>query len=262
MCACVVMRFKSLGSGSTGNATLVQTTGISSCNLLIDCGFGLKQMHAKLQQAGVQPQEISGIFITHEHGDHVGCVQALSTRYSIPVWMSAGTGAGINFDDSAGLLNLASDGQAIHLGPLEITPFTVPHDARAPLQLTCTDGKAKLGVLTDLGCATAHVLHHLKGAHALLLECNHDTDMLNASRYPGFLKQRVGGDHGHLSNDQAAGIARAVQQGKLRQVVAAHLSQQNNRPLLAGQALAQALSCTVDDIVVATAGEGSPWLDV
>ena len=256
------MRFKSLGSGSTGNATLVQTTGVSSCNLLIDCGFGLKQMQAKLEQAGVELQNISGIFITHEHGDHTGCVQALSARYSIPVWMSAGTCAEINFDDSAGLLSLASDGQAIHVGPLEITPFTVPHDARAPLQLTCTDGNAKFGVLTDLGHATDHVMHHLKGCHALLLECNHDTDMLNASSYPGFLKQRVGGDHGHLSNAQAAGIARSVQQGDLRRVVAAHLSQQNNRPALAGQALAQALSCNVDEIVVATANEGCRWLNV
>lgn len=257
------MRFKSLGSGSTGNATLVQTTGSSVCNLLIDCGFGLKQMQAKLEQAGVQPQDISGIFITHEHGDHTGCVQALSARYSIPVWMSAGTRAGIDFDDSARLLNLASDGQSIHVGSLQITPFTVPHDARAPLQLTCTDGKAKFGVLTDLGHATDHVLHHLRDTNAMLLECNHDTDMLNASSYPGFLKQRVGGDHGHLSNGQAADIARAVhQQGNLRQVVAAHLSQQNNRPFLAGQALAQALSCSARDIVVATAGEGCQWLDV
>ena len=256
------MRFKSLGSGSTGNATLVQTTGLSVCNLLIDCGFGLKQMQAKLEQAGVRPQDIGGIFITHEHGDHTGCVQALSARYSIPVWMSAGTRAGINFNDPEGLLNLASDGQTIYVGPLEITPFTVPHDARAPLQLTCTDGNAKFGVLTDLGHATDHVLHHLKGTHALLLECNHDTDMLNASSYPGFLKQRVGGDHGHLSNAQAAGIARAVQQGNLRRVVAAHLSQQNNRPALAGEALAQALSCSVDEIVVATADEGCRWLDV
>lgn len=256
------MRFKSLGSGSTGNATLVQTTGPVACNLLVDCGFGIKQLQAKLETAGVQPQDISAIFITHEHGDHTGCVGALSARYSIPVWMSAGTRAGIRFNGSADLLNLAMDGQTIDLGQLQITPFTVPHDARAPLQLTCTDGHAKLGILTDLGHATDHVLNHLQGSHALVLECNHDTDMLNASSYPGFLKQRVGGDHGHLSNEQAAGIARAVQQGNLRQVVAAHLSQQNNRPLLARQALANALSCRIEEIVVATANEGCSWLAV
>ena len=256
------MRFKSLGSGSTGNATLVQTTGLFACNLLIDCGFGLKQLQGRLEKAGVQPEDIHAIFITHEHGDHIGCAQALSAKYSIPVWMSAGTQAGLRFDNSAGLLRTASDGHAIDLGPLQIAPFTVPHDARAPLQLTCTDGNLKFGVLTDLGHVTDHVLESIKGCHALLLECNHDTDMLNASGYPGFLKQRVGGDHGHLSNAQAADVARAVQHDKLRHVVAAHLSQQNNRPALAQQALADALSCSARDIVVATADEGCNWLDV
>ena len=258
----MVMRFRSLGSGSTGNATLVQTTSPGACNLLIDCGFGLKQMEGRLEKAGLLPQDLSAIFITHEHGDHIGCVQALSAKYSIPVWMSAGTCAGLDFGDAAGLLNLASDGQAIDLGSLQITPFTVPHDARAPLQLTCTDGSAKLGVLTDVGHITDHVLHHLHGSHALLLECNHDADMLSASSYPGFLKQRVGGDHGHLSNHQAAGVARAIQQGNLRRVVAAHLSQQNNRPDLARQALANALSCSMHEIVVATADGGCDWQDV
>ena len=256
------MRFKSLGSGSTGNATLVQTTGLFACNLLIDCGFGLRQLQSRLEKAGLQPQDIHAIFITHEHGDHIGCAQALSAKYSIPVWMSAGTQAGLQFDNSAGLVNVASDGKPIDLGPLQITPFTVPHDARAPLQLTCTDGNAKLGVLTDLGHVTDHVLQHLEGCNALLLECNHDADLLSASSYPGFLKQRVGGDHGHLSNAQAADVARAIHHDNLRHVVAAHLSQQNNRPALAQQALAHALSRSDGDIVVATAEDGSCWLTV
>lgn len=257
-----MMRFKSLGSGSTGNATLVQATGPTQCNLLIDCGFGLKQLLGRLETAGVQPQDLDAIFITHEHGDHIGCAQVLSARYRIPVWMSMGTNAGSAFDNASGLINIAHDGQAIDLKQLQITPFTVPHDARAPLQLTCTDGQAKFGILTDLGHATNHLLGHLQGANALLLECNHDSDMLSASGYPEFLKFRVGGDHGHLSNAQAAGIARSVLHRNLRHVVAAHLSQQNNRPELAGQALASALVRDVDDIVIATPNEGCIWLDV
>ncbi len=256
------MRFKSLGSGSTGNATLVQTTGPDACNLLIDCGFGFKHLQIRLEKAGVQAQDLDAIFITHEHGDHVGCVQALSDKHRIPVWMSAGTSAAMNFDNSSGLLHTAHDGLKITLGDLQLTPFTVPHDARAPLQLTCTDGRAKLGILTDLGHVTDHIANHLKGCNALLLECNHDSDMLTASSYPGFLKLRVGGNHGHLSNAQAADIACTVQHSDLRHVVAAHLSQQNNRPALAGQILANALSREVHGIVIATPDEGCAWLDV
>ena len=257
------MRFKSLGSGSTGNATIVQSKKAdASTTLLIDCGFGLRHLTARLEQSGLRAEDLDAIFITHEHGDHVGCAQVLSAKHGIPIWMSAGTSSAVAFDNSAGLVNIASDGQAIDMGGMHITPFTVPHDARAPLQLTCTDGNVKLGVLTDLGHATDHVLSHLKNCNALLLECNHDCDMLSASRYPSFLKQRVGGDHGHLSNAQAAGIAQAIHHSQLRHVVAAHLSLQNNLPLLAQQALSQALSCSVQDIMAATAEDGCPWLDV
>lgn len=256
------MRFKSLGSGSTGNATVVQSKGAGACTLLIDCGFGLKQLSVRLEKSGLRAEDVTAIFITHEHGDHTGCAQALSSKYGIPMWMSAGTFSAVAFDNAAGLIKLASDGRTIDLGDLQITPFTVPHDARAPLQLTCTDGNAKFGVLTDLGHATEHVLHHLRNCNALLLECNHDADMLGASGYPEFLKQRVGGDHGHLSNAQAAGIAQTIQHDQLRQVVAAHLSQQNNLPALAAQALAKALSCSLDDIMVASAEDGCPWMNV
>ncbi len=254
------MRFKSLGSGSAGNATLVQSTGAEPCNLLVDCGFGLRQLLQRLAKSDVLPSQLNAIFITHEHGDHTGCVQALSNRYNIPVWTSAGTAAAMAFVNTAGLLRTATDGVVIDLGGLQISPFTVPHDAREPLQLTCTDGSAKLGILTDVGHATAHVIDQLQGCHALMLECNHDTDLLAASVYPPFLKQRVGGDYGHLANSQAAGIAGAVMHSALKHVVAAHLSQQNNLPELVENILAHALSCSANDIMVASQQEGCPWL--
>ncbi len=254
------MRFRSLGSGSSGNATLVQSTGSEPCNLLIDCGFGLKQMVQRLEKSGVLPSELDAIFITHEHGDHTGCVQALSNQYTIPVWMSGGTAAAMGYINTTGFLHIACDGGTIDLNGLRLNPFTVPHDAREPLQLSCTDGVTKLGVLTDLGHATEHVLNQLQGCHALILECNHDADLLAASVYPTFLKQRVSGQYGHLSNSQAAGIAGSIQHSGLKHVLAAHLSQQNNVPELVKSCLAQALSCKADDILIATQDDGCQWL--
>ena len=255
-----MLRFKSLGSGSSGNATVVESGGLWPFRLLIDCGLGLRQLQTRLASAGLQAEDLHAVFITHEHGDHIGCARALSLRYRIPVWMSRGTHAGIGAPDFDGLLRFAKDGQCIDLGGLQITPFTVPHDAGEPLQLSCTDGAVKLGVATDLGHATPHVLKHLLACDALVLECNHDLDLLSSSSYPAFLKRRVGGDQGHLSNLAAASIARAVHHGKLKHLVAAHLSVQNNRPELARRSLCEALGCTADDIVIATAEEGTPWL--
>lgn len=255
-----MLRFKSLGSGSSGNATLVEAGGSSAFRLLIDCGLGLKQLSMRLAEAGLADADIDAIFITHEHSDHIGCARQFARRYRVPVWMSRGTHEGMGSPDFDGLLNTARDGQAIDLGGLQIMPFTVPHDAREPLQMTCTDGAAKLGVLTDLGHATAHLLEHLSRCDALLLECNHDSELLAQSSYPPFLKRRVGGMYGHLSNSAAGEIARAVVHGGLKHMVAAHLSEQNNRPELARQAMSQALGGDATEVVIADAGAGTRWL--
>lgn len=256
-----MLRFKSLGSGSTGNATLIEATGLHSRRLLVDCGLGIRQLSVRLAEAGLAETDIDAIFITHEHSDHIGCARQLALRHRIPVWMSRGTCEGVGLTDLDGLLHIAHDGQAIDLGELELMPFTVPHDAREPLQLTCTDGASKLGVLTDLGHATTHLLDHLANCNALLLECNHDIALLDRSSYPPFLKRRVGGRYGHLSNAAAGEIARAVGHGDLRRLVAAHLSLQNNRPELAWQAMHEVVGTTTE-IVVADAGSGTRWLAV
>lgn len=255
-----MLRFRNLGSGSAGNATVVEGgAGTQVRRLLVDCGLGVRQLQARLGQAGLAPAQIDAVFITHEHSDHIGCVRTLALRQRIPVWMSHGTYTAIGSPDFDGLLRLAHDGQAIDLGTFEALPFTVPHDAREPLQLRCSDGAAHLALLTDLGHASAHVLAHLAGAHALLLESNHDPQLLAASRYPPFLKRRVGGDYGHLSNAAAAGILRAVQHPGLQCVVAAHLSAQNNHPDLVRPLLAQALGWAPERIGVASALQGSDW---
>lgn len=257
-----MLRFKSLGSGSSGNATVVQArSGPRLSHLLIDCGLGLRELDARLGQAGMLAEQIDAIFITHEHGDHIGCARQLARRERIPVWMSQGTYLALGEPDFEGLLRIACDRSPIEVGALQVRPFTVPHDAREPLQLTCSDGASTLGVLTDLGHATAHVVEQLAGCHSLLLECNHDPDLLAASAYPAFLKRRVGGAWGHLANTAAAAIASAIQSAGLRRVVAAHLSEQNNRPDLARQALAAALGSRTE-IEVADARTGSAWRTV
>ena len=258
-----MLRFRSLGSGSTGNAALVEaTSGGRTSRLLVDCGFGLRQLDLRLAKAGLAASDIDAIFVTHEHGDHIGCAHSLSRRNRIPVWMSEGTWLATGGRDFEGRLNLARDDSEFAVGDIAVQPFTVPHDAREPLQLRCSDGARTLGVLTDLGHATAHVLSRLSGVHALLLEFNHDSELLANSAYPAFLKLRVGGKHGHLSNTAAADIARAVRHDGLRHVVAAHLSEQNNRPEIVRRLMADALGGHEAEMLTASASEGSPWLDV
>jgi phosphoribosyl 1,2-cyclic phosphodiesterase len=257
-----MIRFKSLGSGSSGNATVVQARGGTHvAHLLVDCGLGIRELDKRLGVAGMMADQIDAIFITHEHGDHIGCARQLALRERIPVYMSEGTHAAIGEPDFEGLLRLACDGVVFEVGGLQVRPFTVPHDAREPLQLTCTDGDTRFAVITDLGHVSAHVLQEVAGCATLLLECNHDEAMLMASSYPPFLKRRVSGAYGHLANSAAALLAQSVlASGKLRQVVAAHLSEQNNTPALAREALAQALACAPGDIHVADGPSGSAWM--
>lgn len=256
-----MIRFKSLGSGSSGNATVIQArAGSGVTHLLVDCGFGIRELDKRLGAAGMLAEQVDAIFITHEHGDHIGCARQLALRERIPVYMSEGTYAALGQPDFDGLLRVAADGCAFELGGLQVQPFTVPHDAREPLQLTCTDGAVRLGLLTDLGHVSAHVLQQLAGCATLLLECNHDEAMLMASRYPPFLKRRVGGAWGHLANSAAAALAQSLlAAGSLRQVVAAHLSEQNNKPELARAALQDALGSAAE-IHVADGPAGSGWL--
>ncbi|MBO9514807.1 MAG: MBL fold metallo-hydrolase [Variovorax sp.] len=258
-----MLRFRSLGSGSAGNATLVEaSSGGRTSRLLVDCGFALRHLDARLARAGLAASDIDAVFITHEHGDHIGCAHALSRRERIPVWMSEGTWLETGGRDFEGQLRLARDGADIEIGEMLIQPFTVPHDAREPLQLRCTDGARHLGILTDLGHATPHVLGRLLHLDALMLEFNHDSDLLAGSRYPPFLKQRVGGNYGHLSNAAAAAIARSALHSGLRHVLGAHLSEQNNKPEIVRRVMAEALGARDDEMLTATASDGSPWLDL
>ncbi|MDM4765508.1 MBL fold metallo-hydrolase [Pelomonas sp. SE-A7] len=253
------MRFCSLGSGSGGNGTLVEASqGITSTQLLIDCGFSQRELVRRLERAGSSPDQLAGIFITHEHGDHIGCALGFAMRWRIPLWMSRGTWRRVGSEDfDAALLHLTKDGDQLALGDLELRPFSVPHDAEEPLQLRLGDGRHSLGVLTDVGSVTQHLLDSLQGCDALLLECNHDEEMLKTSSYPYPLKRRILGSHGHLSNATAAEILAQCQHAGLGRVVAAHLSAQNNRPELALAALEPVMAQA--RLEVADQQTGTPW---
>lgn len=257
-----MLRFRSLASGSSGNATLIEASdGLHRTRVLVDCGLGLRQLMARLAVEGIGPADLDGIFITHEHGDHIGCAPMLVARYGVPLWTSAGTAQYAAFAGLESALNLVRDGQVFAIGGIQFHPFTVPHDAREPLQLRCTDGDRVLGLMTDIGHVTGHALAALAGCHALVLESNHDVELLAQSRYPDFLKRRVGGQHGHLSNVQAAAALGALRHDRLNTVVAAHLSERNNRPDLVSRAFAAVLGCGEADVLLAER-HGRGWLDV
>ena len=257
-----MLRFRSLASGSSGNATLIEgSDGLHRTRVLVDCGLGLRQLIARLAVEGIGPADLDGIFITHEHGDHIGCAPMLVARYGVPLWTSAGTAQYAAFAGLESALNLVRDGQVFAIGGLQLHPFTVPHDAREPLQLRCTDGDRVLGLMTDIGHVTGHALAALAGCHALVLESHHDVELLAQSRYPDFLKRRVGGQHGHLSNVQAAAALGALHHDRLNTVVAAHLSERNNRPELVSRAFAAVLGCGEADVLLAER-QGRGWLDV
>ena len=256
------MRFCSLGSGSSGNALVVEAgSGMTLSRVLVDCGFTLRELDIRLARAGLATEDLDAVFVTHEHGDHVGCALALSRRNRLPLWMSRGTWRACGGSrPPTDLLGFARDGETIAVGDLLLRPFTVPHDAREPLQLTCADGARRLGILTDTGTSTSHLLEHLAGCDALVLECNHDRAMLSRSRYPAALRARISGPHGHLDNDSAAAILGACLHAGLRHIVAAHLSRENNSPALAATALAAACDAASDEIIVADPLTGVDWL--
>lgn len=258
-----MIRFCSLGSGSSGNATLLEAaSGSTTSRVLVDCGFSLRELGVRLARAGLSVDQIDAVFVTHEHGDHVGCAVTLARRHRIPLWTSRGTWRAIGEPELPLPVHFARDGEPIAVGDLLLQPYTVPHDAQEPLQLVCTDGARHIGLLTDAGSSTEHLLAQLRGCDALLLECNHDREMLAKSRYPASLKARVGGRFGHLSNDTAAQILAACMHGGLRHVVAAHLSAENNRPELALQALADACGARPADMRAAGADWGFDWIEL
>lgn len=254
------MRFASLGSGSRGNSLVVE---VGASRVLLDCGFSTKAAIERLARLGVDPEGLSAIVVSHEHGDHVSGVFRFACRFGIPVYLTQGTYDVIS-RKSGNLpeFHLLDPSVSFAIGSIEIQPFPVPHDAREPVQYTFFDGSRRLGVVTDAGSITPHIVNVLGVCDALVLECNHDAELLAASDYPAMLKHRIQGGFGHLENRQAAGLLAQVETHRLQHVISAHLSEQNNRPELAKAALASALNCAPEWIGVATQEYGIDWREV
>jgi phosphoribosyl 1,2-cyclic phosphodiesterase len=253
------VRFACLGSGSEGNGLLVEAGGT---RVLLDCGFGIRDTVARLARLGVAPESLEAIIVTHEHNDHIGGVAAFAERYGTAVWLTFGTLSAVaeRFASLPRVCGFDSS-DTFAVGGLEIRPFAVPHDAREPVQFVCSDGQWRLGVVTDLGVSTQHVETCLSRCDALVLECNHDIDMLANGDYPLSLKQRIAGKFGHLDNVAAAGLLSRLDNSRLKHLFAAHLSRQNNRPELARAALAGALGCAPEWICIADQDDGFAWRD-
>jgi len=252
-----VLRFCCLGSGSEGNATVVEAgDGLRVTRVLLDNGFNGRQLQIRLARAGLTVDDIDAIVLTHEHSDHVGGVRALLRRAPLPVFCSAGTARAASIE--TGFTEVVA-GEVVAIGALRLVPFTVGHDAAEPLQYVFGDGDRRLGVLTDVGLPDEDVFSALAGVHALMLECNHDVEMLRNSAYPPFLKARILGDLGHLSNVQAAALLLRLDCRSLQLVAAAHLSRRNNQPRLARAALAAVIGCADDEVLVADQDSGLPW---
>ena len=254
------MRFASLGSGSEGNALLVEVAGT---RLLMDCGFGLNDSIARLARLDISPEQLDGILVTHEHGDHSGGVARLARKFGLPVWLTHGTLRSLS-DKLSGvdLIREIDPHRPFTIGDIEITPYPVPHDAAEPVQFAFGDGARRLGVLTDVGSSTPHIEAVLGGCDALVLECNHDSDMLMNGDYPWSLKQRVGGRYGHLNNRDAAAILSRLDRDRLQHLVAAHLSRSNNTAELAVAELSGVLGCEAGWVTVATQQEGFGWREI
>lgn len=250
------MKVASLGSGSRGNATLVST---ESTTILIDCGFSLRETERRLARLGVSASEITAVLVTHEHTDHIRGVGALARKYNKPVWMTHGTFRAGNTGELP-LLNEITAEQVVELDDIQVTPFAVPHDAAEPCQFLFSNGDLRLGLLTDTGMITPHIRDMLSGIDALLLECNHDINMLEEGEYPETLKQRVGGNYGHLNNEQAAELLDQINISKLSFIAAMHISEKNNTAFLAKQALNSVLGWHDYEINIADQDSGLGWV--
>ena len=258
-----MLRFACLASGSQGNclvAEVAEATGAT--RVMIDCGLSLRETERRLARCGLEPSAIDAVLVTHEHGDHAGGVFEFAAAHAKTVCLTHGTLAALRAEGKVldGVKTTFLSGrETLAIGGIEVQPFTVPHDAREPVQFVLSDGRARFALLTDIGVSTPHVERSLSGLDALVLECNYDNDLLWGGAYPRWLKERIAGPFGHLDNRVSARLLAAIDRSKLKHVIGAHLSQQNNKPEIVRAMLARTLNCEESWIGLATQDEGFGW---
>jgi len=221
-----------LGSGSSGNAVVVEAGGQ---RLLLDAGFSCRQIEKRLRAVGLEAEGFVGLVLTHEHGDHCRGAARFARRHGVPVWGTRGTLAASGLEGAPGVeVRLLASSRPVAIGDLQVTPFAVPHDAVEPVGLVVEDRAGRrIGLAGDLGTASRLAWAHLAELDVLVLETNHDLEMLRSGPYPWPLKQRVAARHGHLSNREASEALPELLADRLRHVVLYHLSRTNNRPAIA-----------------------------
>ncbi len=230
------MKLCVLGSGSKGNSVYVEAGGVK---VLFDAGFSALQLKKRLAQVGASINELDAIFTSHEHSDHVAGLRVLGKK--LPLFATAGTLAEVRLRFELNGTEIIEPGEWGRLGGLDFLPVPVSHDAAEPVGFILSDGKIKVAVMTDLGVVTRVIEHHMKDLTAAVIECNHDPIMLRDGPYPWELKQRIKGRMGHLANPESAELAASICRGGLKRLYLAHLSEENNRPELAMEAVAKAV---------------------
>lgn len=251
------MRFSSIGSGSKGNSTIIE---YNDTVILVDCGFSLKETEKRLSISGLTPSKINAILITHEHSDHIRGVSSLAKKYKIPVMATAGTS---KFLRNSSALNLTCiDTQSdFHIENLTVTPVPVPHDAREPVQFIIRGGLLTFGILTDVGAITEHIIELYQRCDGLMIESNHDEDMLLNGSYPRSLKNRVGGNWGHLNNKQMLYFLKNIELEQLQELVIGHISENNNSISLVKETISE-ISKQLSSVSYATQNEGFDWIQL
>lgn len=237
--------------------------------VMVDCGFTIKGTVARLERMGLSPEHVDAMVVTHEHDDHLGGVFKFSRKFNTPVFLTHGTWRAAlrtkRTDETylqTGLVTLIESHEAFNVGALTVHPFPVPHDALEPIQMVLSDGQYHVGILTDCGSSTPHLVKMLSKADALILESNHCPTMLHQSPYPDSLKKRVGGNYGHLSNQTACDILQSLVGGKLQFAVAAHLSKNTNDVELVRSLWSQILSPAGVNFGIACQENGFDWWNV
>jgi phosphoribosyl 1,2-cyclic phosphodiesterase len=224
------LNIASIASGSNGNCYYLEDNDDA---ILVDAGISAKQIVERMARLGLSPSKLRGVFISHEHSDHIRGLDAFTRRYAVPVFMTSKTYSAYGKIIRGSSLNYFLPGKPVQLGKICVNPFLKSHDAAEPCSFSISSGNKTVAVMTDIGLQCANVIDHLKNADAIFLESNYDDDMLRTGYYPPYLKARISSDLGHLSNTQAARLALEHASPRLKHVFLSHLSANNNTPEMA-----------------------------